>query len=917
MSNPGEIARHFAMMHQLAAGHDGKLVLAAFGEGRAPEISHFDIGANGIIAMTHAALAYQNVPGANLYAPLAVMRADLPSGMKGGESDIVAVLGAVVDSDGDKGKAARPPLQTDYLIETSPGNFQHFILFNNALSVEDAKPIMRALKRATKADCADDASHVWRIAGTANYPGAAKLKRGRSAEPFTVNVKRHWNGSRTKVADLRKALELFWEAPQTERATPVGELDPADIAGVVAYLAERDEFAAYEAWLRAGMALKLACGDEGFDIWQSTFDGTVTDAVAQSKWRSFEDKPEPGSTTLLSLIARARELGWRGSVRKSTAAMFPNVALPAASNTGPAGGMPMMAGQQRLTEIAAPILTDFLANTADRRPPRVTDYPTLPGSMSSHGLYEPLRAAIERVIAVTEHGPKMFKYDREAVTEPLAVLQVVHADTFDAIRRRVAAFGCELPDRKIKHAAAALLERVDRTFVSGNWELDFKGNIEADNPDNVTAFIGVIGCELRWNAWRERMEIRGGNDPELTWREWTYVDDTIVAKLRTRAMRTKTRFRPAKEFLWESLLALAHKSTIDPVLDRLAELQAAWDKTPRLVTWLSKVCGVPDDAYHRAVARNIIGGLVRRARHPGIKHDTCAVLCGPQGTGKSSLAKIIAFDPEWFSDSILLGDAAKELVLLLAGKLVVEISEMSARNSANANGIKAMVTRDVDAGRTAYARAVTERPRRNIFLGTTNDDEPLSDPTGNRRFMPVRCEQEINLAWLRANIGQIIGEAATLEASGDDFAIPRDVWTIAAEHAELARSLSDLEIRLNDWLTETPHTAVAYITAADLSEVCELGGLRGSNAARSAIMKGLGFKRVKVYFGGRQAWVWFRGPEVLPRTIERDGARYHIGRDGNNRVRVMIRTDAPSLVPALTQSGGLPAIPQQREPSQD
>lgn len=927
--NPGEIARHFAMLHRLAAGHNGKLVLAAFGEGRAPEISHFDIGANGIAAMTNAALAYQNVPGANLYAPLAVMRGDLPAGMKGGESDVVAVLGAVVDSDGDKGNAAYPPLQADYVVETSPGNFQHFILFDSPLSVADAKPLLQALKRATKADCADDASHVWRVAGTANWPGAAKLKRGRSPEPFLVNVKRHWDGSRTKVADLRKALEIYWEAPQVERATAVaaiGELDPADIAGVVAYLTERDEFAAYEEWLRAGMALKLACGDEGFEIWQSTFDGTVTDAVADAKWRSFGDRLETGSTTLLSLIARARELGWRGSVRKTAAAMFPSVTLPAASNTGPAGGVPMMAGQQRLCELAAPILTDFVANTA-ARPPRTADYPTLPESMSAHGLYDPLRTAIARVIAMTENGPKLFKHDREVVTEPLAVLQIVHADTFDAIRRRVSAFGCELLDRKIKHAAAALLERVDRTFVSGDWQLDFKGNIENDNPDNVAVFMGVIGCEIRWNAWLERMEIKGGNDPDhLTCRDWTYIDDTIVAKLRTRAMRTKTRFKPGKDFFWESLLALAHLNVVDPVIDRLAELQNQWDGTPRLSTWLPQTCGVADDPYHQAVARNIIGGMVRRARHPGSKHDTTPVLYGREGTAKSSLAAILADmgatslqgirtgGARNFTDAVLFGDASKELVLLLAGILVVEVAEMGTRSSANGAHIKAMLTRQTDRGRTAYARAVSERPRRNIFIGTTNENEPLTDTSGNRRFMPICIKTDIDLEWLSANICQLVGEAATLEAAGDDFTIPRDVWSIAAEHADAARSQSDIEILFREWFTETPHTMIAYIMASDLTTLCRMADLRSSNGHRSAIMHSLGFRIERPYIGGKQSAVWYRGPAGLPKAIEREGARYTIGTNGNGRPQVAIRIDrAPSLVPPPMPLAALPPIKAEQE----
>ena len=142
----------------------------------------------------------------------------------------------------------------------------------------------------------------------------------------------------------------------------------------------------------------------------------------------------------------------------------------------------------------------------------------------------------------------------------------------------------------------------------------------------------------------------------------------------------------------------------------------------------------------------------------GCKHDTIAVLFGPQGTGKSTLAAIVALDREYFSDNIELGEKAKELVLSLAGKLIVEIGEMVARNSANANSIKSMVSRQVDVGRPAYGRAVEDRKRRNVFVGTCNDGEPLNDPTGNRRFLPVRVAEAIDLNWLRANVAQIVGK---------------------------------------------------------------------------------------------------------------------------------------------------------------
>jgi len=678
----------------------------------------------------------------------------------------------------------------------------------------------------------------------------------------------------------------------------LGTRDIADVAALITWLAERTAFASYEDWVGVGMALKLEFGDAGLALWSLAHDSTVTSDVEATKWRSFASEPTPGVQTLNTIMDRAHRLGWKGTVRKPANIMFDGVGQVAsiAANAGatlqlppgtpgPAGGsgVPMLEGQAELARIGAPILQEFLTATADSpMRPTAIDYPTLPESASGHGLYSPLLDVIDRIIAMAE-TPKTFKQIK--CINALGVLQCVHEDTCAAVLRRVHALGCTLNGAKIKLAAARIAEESLRAFVPlAAWLLDGKGFPENDNSDNVAIFLEILGLEIRWNAWLERAEIFGGE-----WRTWTYIDDTVVAKLRTRGNRTHTRFRPSKEFFWESLLALAHINTVDPVVDALATLQTTWDGQYRLAIWLTQVCGVPCDPYHQSVGKNIIGGMVRRARQPGCQHDTMAVLYGFQGSGKSTLAAILALQPGWFSDSILLGDASKELVLSLAGKLVVEISEMGMRGSANPAHVKAMISRRFDAGRTAYARSVSERQRRNIFIGTTNDDTPLIDPTGNRRFLPVHVPQEIDLTWLRANIGQLIAEACVAEAAGATFALPRSVWGDAAERQEAARVESDVEVLLADWFGATQFTAaLSYVTAADLANLSKLAGWRGSKEGRSAIMKSLGFRQENAYIGGKKSRVWVRGLIGIPGWIERDGVRYMVGTDNNNLPRVTI-----------------------------
>jgi hypothetical protein len=268
--------------------------------------------------------------------------------------------------------------------------------------------------------------------------------------------------------------------------------------------------------------------------------------------------------------------------------------------------------------LANPILQEFMDATANEPTrPVCPDFPQLPADCSSHPLCTTLNDMIGRVMAMAD-SPKTFKADR--VIQVLAILAVVHPDTFDSVVRRLALAGCKVSRPQIKFAASAFEERAERAFIpQEGWILDARNGFpEKDNSDNIPIFFKILGVDVRWNAWLERAEVRGGNDPDTQWADWTYFDDTVAAKLRTRGNRTKTRFLPGKDFFWESVLAFAHVNTVDPARELLDTLQAQWDEQPRLDGWLSKCCGLPDDPYHCAVSLNIIGGMVRRIRHPGV-----------------------------------------------------------------------------------------------------------------------------------------------------------------------------------------------------------------------------------------------------------------------------------------------------------
>ena len=250
------VRTHVEMLHHLAAGVDGVLVTSCYladpiGSNDAPgTVTHHAVG--DVDGMVDAVLAHAHTPNANVFTGLQVMRKGLKRGTRGGEADIVAVLGLVVDLDADTGRAGTVPIEESLRLETSPGNFQPFILFDRPLAPTEAKPLAAALKRATQSDHGTgDVAHVWRIPGTLNWPNRKKLERGRSSDPVPVTVAHAWDGSFTSVDDLRAVLEPWASSAQDHHSVTLGELpslDGVDLSDTALELLAANDVGDRSAW---------------------------------------------------------------------------------------------------------------------------------------------------------------------------------------------------------------------------------------------------------------------------------------------------------------------------------------------------------------------------------------------------------------------------------------------------------------------------------------------------------------------------------------------------------------------------------------------------------------------------------------------------------------------------------------------
>jgi hypothetical protein len=122
---------------------------------------------------------------------------------------------------------------------------------------------------------------------------------------------------------------------ETDGASIPGEFDRADTAALLVWMAERGMFEDYESWFSAGMALKIAFGADGFDLWALTHHSDVSTSDAQSKWDSFAHTATGGTVTIKSLLFKAHAAGWTSTVRRASSFMFRGVAELAAASAPP------------------------------------------------------------------------------------------------------------------------------------------------------------------------------------------------------------------------------------------------------------------------------------------------------------------------------------------------------------------------------------------------------------------------------------------------------------------------------------------------------------------------------------------------------------------------------------------------------
>ena len=186
------------------------------------------------------------------------------------------------------------------------------------------------------------------------------------------------------------------------------------------------------------------------------------------------------------------------------------------------------------------------------------------------------------------------------------------------------------------------------------------------------------------------------------------------------------------------------------------------------------------------------------------------ILQGGQGVLKSTFWQTLAGET-WFTDNLSEANE-KDEKLKLRRYWILEFSEFeTAYKRKEVEQLKAFLSSRVDSLRRPYGRAIEDFPRTSIFVGSTNRQEFLHDPTGERRYWVIPVSKTIPIKLIEKERDQVWAGAVAAYKSGEQ-------WWLTPEEDELLAEANKGWQSSDTWET----SILSYLQNKSVTTVSEL-----------------------------------------------------------------------------------------------
>ena len=316
---------------------------------------------------------------------------------------------------------------------------------------------------------------------------------------------------------------------------------------------------------------------------------------------------------------------------------------------------------------------------------------------------------------------------------------------------------------EVFHDAGKPLESVDEREVDkSSGDVDKEGK---ELSDNIMSMIGFL-CkkyDFRYNSVMKCTEYR---PKEKDYWGYQPVDARVQKRmtLEVQLANIRVSIKDVRNYLESDLL-----STYNPVENFLFNCEGKWDGKDHIRALARTV--PTDNPYWEDWFYTWFLAMVDQWRaysHRKYGNSVAPLLISKQGYNKSTFCRsLVPPELQWgYNDNLVLSEK-RQVLQAMCQSLVINLDEFNQISPQVQQGfLKNIIQLPSVKIKPPYGSHVQEFPRMASFIATSNMEDILSDPSGNRRFLGVELTGPIDVSQL-PNYEQLYAQALSALRAGE------------------------------------------------------------------------------------------------------------------------------------------------------
>ena len=316
---------------------------------------------------------------------------------------------------------------------------------------------------------------------------------------------------------------------------------------------------------------------------------------------------------------------------------------------------------------------------------------------------------------------------------------------------------------EVFHGADKPVENVDeREADNSSGDVDKEGK---ELSDNIMSMIGFL-CrkyDFRYNSVMKCTEYR---PKEKDYWGYQPVDARVQKRmtLEVQLANIRVSIKDVRNYLESDLL-----STYNPVENFLFNCEGKWDGKDHIRALARTV--PTDNPYWEDWFYTWFLAMVDQWRtysHRKYGNSVAPLLISKQGYNKSTFCRsLVPPELQWgYNDNLVLSEK-RQVLQAMCQSLVINLDEFNQISPQVQQGfLKNIIQLPSVKMKPPYGSHVQEFPRMASFIATSNMEDILSDPSGNRRFLGVELTGPINVSQ-RPNYEQLYAQALSALRAGE------------------------------------------------------------------------------------------------------------------------------------------------------